>query len=406
MPRLIVLAIITLSISILSGCTTAQPASEPFAPDRDKSLAPGQLALRKISRDKYPDFSKAYDNRAGLEQAIDRSLNYLSKSSSKKYYPYGDVSHDRAVASLQRMKQLLRESRSGRELDDRIKAEFEVYQSVGYDDKGSVWFTGYYTPIFEGRLRRDNRFRYPLYGLPKDLVKDSEGVTIGRRKPDGTVEPKYYTRKEIDQQRLLDGTEVAFLKDPFEAYVVGVQGSGKLRLEDGSLYGLGYAGTNGHEYQSVPKKMIADGTLNKRDVSLQKLIDWFRENPQYAFTYIWVNPRLAFFKPMSGDPVGCLNEPVTPMRTIATDKAVFPRACIALLEAKLPANMGGKIENAPYSGFVLDQDAGGAIRAAGRCDVYMGTGPDAEALAGRTGSDGTLYYVFVREGGGALAAGR
>ncbi|UCF17381.1 MAG: hypothetical protein JSW59_07935, partial [Phycisphaerales bacterium] len=102
------------------------------------------------------------------------------------------------------------------------------------------------------------------------------------------------------------------------------------------------------------------------------------------------------FKEEGGPPVGCLNEPVTPVRTIATDKSIFPRASLAFITTKLPRAVGGATVRQTYTGFALDQDAGGAIRAAGRCDVYMGEGETAGKLAGQTHKEGRLYYLFLK----------
>jgi membrane-bound lytic murein transglycosylase A len=385
----------------LFSCNQPPANLQPFQPqvekDYGRALPPGALALRKIGPERYPDFSKGYANLAGLEQAIQHSLSYLSKPSSQKYFPYGEITHAQAVASLNHFLDILHSVRSGAELDAAIRRDFDVYESVGCDDKGTVFFTGYYTPIFEGRRQQDARFRYPLYGAPPDLVKDSEGRTLGRRTPDGRTVP-YYTRREIVEGGLLDGTEVAWLKDPFEAYVVTVQGSAKLRLADGSLYELGYSGNNGHEYTPVSRQMIKDKVIGRKDLSLQTLLRYFAAHPDKVNYYCLLNDRLVFFKERSGGPFGCLNVPVTPYRTIATDKEVFPRACLAFLTTSLPTSYNNSVQIAPYSGFALDQDAGGAIRAAGRSDVYMGIGPTAEATAGRTGAEGALYYIFLKQG--------
>ena len=366
--------------------------------DYGRPLPPGKLALRKIPPEMYPDFSRGYYDRAGLEVAIRHSLDYLSRPSSQRYYLYGDIPHARAAASLRAFLDVLRAAKSPEELDAIIRARFDVYQSVGWDGSGAVFFTGYYSPIFEGRKQRDATFRYPLYKCPPDLVKDSEGLTLGRKTPDGQIVP-YYTRREIEERGLMVGREIAWLKDPFQAYVVTVQGSAKLRLADGSLYEIGYAGNNGHEYQSVAQRLIEDGAIGRDELSLQAMLAYFSAHPDQIYRYCWENPRYVFFKETSGGPFGSINVPVTPNRSLATDKTVFPRACLAFIDTQLPRREGGGVQTAPYAGFLLDQDTGGAIRAAGRSDIYMGIGPEAEALAGRTGAEGKLYYLFIKEPG-------
>jgi membrane-bound lytic murein transglycosylase A len=405
MPRWSAHVLMGFLLISLAGCNEPTANLEPFKPlpekDYGRPLPPGALALRKIGPEQYPDFSRGFQDLGGLEQAVQHSLNYLSKPSSKKYYPYGDISHARAVASLNHFLDILHGVQSGAELDAAIRRDFDVYQSVGCDDRGTVFFTGYYTPIFEGRRQPDARFRYPLYGAPPDLVKGDEGVTLGRRTPDGRVVP-YYTRRQIVEGGLLDGTEVAWLKDPFEAYVVTVQGSAKLRLADGSLYELGYAGNNGYDYTPVSKQMIKDGVIGRKELSLQTLLRYFAAHPDKINYYCLQNDRFVFFKECPGGPFGSLNVPVTPYRSIATDKEVFPRACLAFLTTSLPTTYGNSVHIGPYSGFALDQDTGGAIRAAGRSDVYMGIGRQAEATAGRTGAEGALYYIFVKEDSGRV----
>ena len=371
-------------------------ATPPTAPvDYSRELGPGELALRQILPDAYPDFSRGFYERAGLDQALDHSIQYLHKPSSQRYYPYGEISHARALASLVAFKGVLDEARTPEQLDALVRQRFDVYQSVGCDRRGTVYFTGYYTPIFEGRRQPDARFKYPLYRLPADLVKGADGQTLGRRTPEGKLWP-YYTRREIEEDRLLAGGEIAWLSDPFEAYVVSVQGSAKLRLADGRLWDLGYAGNNGRDYSSVGWRMVTDGVIRRDELSLQGLIDYFRAHPEDVLRFCWLNERYVFFQETEGGPFGSIGTPVTDYRTIATDKAVFPRGCLAYVDTRLQRVIDGQPRNAPFAAFALDQDAGGAIRAAGRCDVYMGVGEQAGAVAGRTGAEGGLYYLFVK----------
>ena len=391
------------SLIVFSGCETP-PNEEPWQPrppvkpvekDYGRPLAPGQVALRKIGPEEYPDFSRGFANRQGLEAAVRNSLDYLSRPSSQRYFPYLDITHGRAVASMHEFLRVLREARSPEEFDAQIRARFDVYKSVGWDGSGTVFYTGYYCPIFEGRRTPDARFRYPLYSLPPDLVKDAEGMTLGRQLPGGGVAP-YPTRRELEERNMLRGREIAWLKDPFEAYVASVQGSAKLRLADGRLYELGYAGNNGHDYVPVAKQMIDDGVIKRNELSLQTLIRYFAANPDKVTHYTWQNPRFVFFQERAGGPFGSLNVPVTPYRSIATDKQVYPRACLAFLDTSLPRWEGPTVQSGPYAGFALDQDTGGGIRAAGRCDVYFGIGESAEALAGRTGAEGLLFYIAAK----------
>ena len=192
-------------------------------------------ALRKITDPaRLPDFRPAFDaDREGLLTALNLSIGWFAKPSSKKFFPVQDITHERAAASLAAFREILTSAHSGDELQARILAGFDVYESVGCDDAGTVLFTGYYTPIFDASLTPTAEYRWPLYKTPPDLVKDANGDCIGRKLPDGTVEKSYYSRAEIDQGAV-KGQELVYLKDRFEAYVCTVEGSAQLRLPDGT----------------------------------------------------------------------------------------------------------------------------------------------------------------------------
>ena len=362
-----------------------------------RELPPGQKALVKLDDPSmWPDFSEGYMRRGGLELAAMYNLEYLSKPSSKLFFPYLDVTHERAVASNHAFIEVLQTAASGPDLDRTIKERFDIYQSRGWDDKGGVLFTGYYRPIFDARLQPDAEYRHALYKRPPDLERNAE---IGKyqRKGGGT----YLTRANVNSGALAGkGLELCYLRDPFEAYIITVQGSGRLRLADGSLFDIGYHGDNGHDYQSVGQWLVDRGMIDPMQLSLPGLIKFFNEHPDQLQIALDYNPRYVFFTPRKGGPYGSLNVPVTPFRSIATDKQVYPRASVTFVDTLVPARTPERtIINHAYKGFAMDQDTGGAIRAAGRCDFFLGTGPEVGELAGRTLSEGKLYYIFVKDYG-------
>ena len=257
-------------------------------------------------------------------------------------------------------------------------------------------FTGYYTPIFDGSQTRTEKYKFPLYKKPDDLEKDVYGKILGRRTADGQL-TKYPSRMEIESSGMLKGQELIWLGDPFEVYIAHVQGSAKIRLPDGEVTGVGYAANNGYEYKGISQAMITDGKITTSQLSLSAMIDYFKQHPDQVSRYASLNPRFVFFRDESGDPRGSLNEPVTVMRSIATDKSVFPRASLAFVSTRLPqALSSGEVITGNFTGFALDQDTGGAIRAAGRCDIYMGVGDLAGQLAGQVHQEGRLYYLFKK----------
>ena len=392
MKNKILLLALFLITTVFAGCRSQQKAKTPY----DNPLLPGQSALRKIT-DPYeiPDFTMACFDLAELRTAIDNSLNYLGKPSSQQFFPVGEITHTLAVDSLNAFAELLDSRLTARELNEAIRAKFDVYMSVGCDNNGTVLFTGYYTPIFDGSMTRAERFQYPLYKMPEDLVKGPDGETLGQRGVEGQL-MLYPSRALIEDSQMLAGTELAWLSDPFEVYIAHVQGSAKIRKPDGELITVGYAANNGYEYKSVSKELVKDGRISSDQLSLSAMIDYFKRNKELVDTYIRRNPRFVFFKIQDGPPRGSLNEPVIPFRSIATDKSIFPRGCLTFISTILPRATGGTVSNQFYSGFALDQDTGGAIRAPGRCDVYMGQGDSAGKLAGQTYQEGKLYYLFLK----------
>jgi len=125
--------------------------------------------------------------------------------------------------------------------------------------------------------------------------------------------------------------------------------------------------------------MVADGVIAKGQLSLRGLKQYFAEHPEAMDKYLALNKRFVFFTERPGGPFGSLNVPVTSFATIATDKSVYPRAMPAFVVTQIPTSEGG---HGSYTAFLCDQDTGGAIRAAGRTDIYMGVGEQAEKLAG------------------------
>ena len=266
-------------------------------------------------------------------------------------------------------------------------------------DTGTVLFTSYYTPIFDGSPVKTGQFQYPLYRQPDDLVKGDDGQILGRKAADGKLTP-YPARAEIENSNMLAGSEVIYLDYPFKVYVAHVQGSVIIRMPDGELVTYGYAANNGHEYHGIIKQLIDEGKIPPDKVNLAAMIDYFKANSSLVRQYTQLNPRFVFFRkmPANESPRGSLNEQVIAYRSIATDKTIFHRASLVFFSTKLPRQIGNMTYIDPFAGFALDQDTGGAIRAAGRCDIYLGTGDEAGKLAGQTYQEGRLYYLFLKPG--------
>ncbi len=381
-----------LSLLIVStGCQLA----EVDPPDYSRPLPPGAVALRRITDlNRMPDLAPAARQLSapGFLEALGRSIQWYQVPSTQSLFPVAGISHAHAYASAYALEQI-GQAGSAHALPQ-LRQDFDVYESVGWDGGGGVLFTGYYSPVFKASRTQAPGYEYPLYQRPMDLVTNPlSGEVHGRQTALG-VSP-YPTRAQIETSQMLAGTELVYLPSRFDAYLIHVNGSAKLEMTDGSVMYVGYSGNNGHEYTSIGRALVADGKISADRLSLPTLRAYFASHPDELDSYIRRNDRFVFFREYSGDtwPAGSLGFKVTPGRSLATDKAIFPRACVVLVTTdKAPA--GGWA--LAHSQLMLDQDTGGAIRAPGRGDIYFGIGPTAEASAGRQAAEGRLYYLLLK----------
>ena len=389
-----------------TSSTTVVRTVEPEEPTREPTEArptegkpaepsPGSPALISAGELSIPDASVALgSDRAGLLKALDRSLGWFERPSSRDRFPMYGISHSRAWASVYAFRQLVRDYESPGEFKRRVEAEFDFYTSIGSDGRGTVLYTGYYSPTFEGSRVRTASFPHPLYRLPEDLVKDpATGETLGQRVGE-SITP-YPERAEIERSGMLAGTELVWLRSQWDAYLVHVQGSAALSLTDGTTLHIGYAGNNGHPYVSPARELVADGKISEAELSLDEVKAYFESHPDDVDTYLRRNPRFIFFREekSSNWPLGSLGVPVTPLRTIATDKELFPPGGVTLVMTRATDASG---RSRPFQQFMLDQDRGGAILSPGRVDIYFGIGAQAERRAGDEYFEGRLYYLFLK----------
>ena len=358
-------------------------------PNFEASLPPGSPALIPLEAgEKFPDFSREWEDREDIAPALENSLSWIRRDHARAFYPQAGITHARAVESLERFALLLRTSYGPEDFQRALEREFDVFKSAGWDGRGGgVLFTAYCTPILKGSLEPDTAYRFPLYSLPPDLVKGRDGSTIGWETSFGR-QASYPTRGAIEASGMLRGLELVWLADPIDAYIAHVNGSAFVELPDGSQLRLGYAGKNGRPYRSLARELAGDGKI--QETGLPAIRAWASQaSDEELHEYLSRNTSFVFFTPIEGKPHGSLDVEVTAGRSLATDKTLFPRAALVFVE--------GPAGHPALNRFLLDQDTGGAIRTAGRADIYLGVGPRAEQIAGRTKVEGQLYYLFLKE---------
>ncbi len=333
-------------------------------------------------------------DRLALLASIDNSLRYLAKDTAiatYQQYPIKEITLDRVRRSLLRFRQLVVKSKSPEQLQAFIRREFVLYQSVGNDGKGTVKFTSYYEPVYTASAVKTAIYKYPLYRLPPDFDNwakphpkrlDLEGKDglLGDKSP-------------------LHGLELVWFRDRLDAYMVHIQGSAQIKLTNGKTTSVGYAGGTDYPWTSIGKELAKDGKLPLEALTLPKVVNYFQQQPKELNNYLPRWERFIFFKETGGvAPTGSIHVPITPERSIATDKSLMPPGALALVYTSIPYHISGrKLEYRTVSRFVLDQDTGSAIKGPGRVDYFMGSGKLAGDRAGITGGNGFLYYLLLKK---------
>ncbi|WP_417250090.1 murein transglycosylase A [Celeribacter sp.] len=253
---------------------------------------------------------------------------------------------------------------------------FELFfRPVLIDDGAKPLFTGYFEPELDGSRYRTGRFRYPLY----------------RRPPELKVGEAFLPRSEISSGALAGrGLEIAWVDDPVELFFLQIQGSGRIRMNDGSVMRVGYAAHNGHNYRSIGQELVRRGVYNRHQVSADVIKNWVRRNPSDGAALLDSNPSYVFFREVKDHaaklgPIGAMNRPITAMRSIAVDPAFVP------LGAPVWVDKGGET---PLRRLMVAQDTGSAIKGAQRADIFYGTGDAAGAQAGRIKDDGRMLVLM------------
>ncbi|MEE2689210.1 MAG: MltA domain-containing protein [Pseudomonadota bacterium] len=261
-------------------------------------------------------------------------------------------------------------------------------------------FTGYFEAELRGSRIRRGKFQVPLFGLPSDMVRVELGqfdnafrdTRIVGRVAGGKLLP-YYRRSAIQDGAIEETAPVvAWVDDEIDAFLLHVQGSGRIRLENGGVLRVGFSGHNGHSYVSIGRILIDAGELSPGQAGWREIRKWISRNPEKATGLLAQNPRYIFFREISGmGPIGAQGVPLTPRRSLAIDPKFIPFGVPLWLDTKWPGT-GGR----PLRRLMIAQDAGNAIKGPIRGDFFWGYGNDALAEAGRMKSWGKYFILLPR----------
>ncbi len=276
------------------------------------------------------------------------------------------------------------------------------YAIVADDGSTSGTITGYYEPLLQGSRQRTRKFEQPVLGVPDDLLSIDLSTVFPELKDKrlrGRLEGKrvvpYWTRAEIvSRGEAIPARTLLYVDDAVELFFLQVQGSGRVRLTDGSLVRLNYADQNGHAYQSIGRVLVARGELKLEEASMQGIQAWARANPGRLDELLNSNPSYVFFREMPDSkdgPIGALGVPLSAERSIAVDPRSVPLGAPVFLSTTRPNSAQ------PLNRLMLAQDTGGAIKGAVRADFFWGFGKAAGELAGRMKQSGRMWVLLPPE---------
>lgn len=281
-----------------------------------------------------------------------------------------------------------------------FEANFTPYALSGSTGRDGL-FTGYYEPLLRGSYKKHGRYTIPLYARPPDLVDvnlgdfkpEMKGVTISGRvqkTKNGARLIPYYNRAEIERGAIRQSGKIVWVDNAVDAFFLHIQGSGLVKMQDGTTLHVGYAAQNGRPYTAIGRELIKRGQLTKDGVSMQSIRAWLESHPDEAAEVMNVNASYVFFRKLGKDgPLGAEGVAITPHRSLAVDRRKIPYGAPIWIDTQDP-------DGKDLQRLMIAQDTGGAITGAVRGDVFWGAGSTAADKAGRMKSKGRAFILLPK----------
>ncbi|OYY93414.1 MAG: transglycosylase [Hydrogenophilales bacterium 28-61-23] len=283
-----------------------------------------------------------------------------------------------------------------------FEQHFQPWQINQAEGGSEGLVTGYYEPLLHGSHTPTPKFRHPIYAAPEDLLvvdlaalyPELKSLRLRGRLQGNKVVP-YFSRAEIEAGAApTRGKELVWVDDAVELFFLQIQGSGRVKLENGDTMRIGYADQNGHPYRSIGKWLVEKGELTLDKASMQGIKDWGRNNPDRLPELLNANPSYVFFRELPNHlagPLGALGVPLSAERSIAIDPRGTPLGAPVWLATSRPNS------NEALNRLMLAQDTGGAIRGNVRADFFWGFGDEAGKQAGGMKQKGRMWVLLPRD---------
>lgn len=295
------------------------------------------------------------------------------------------------------LKEVCEESFKAVNPEEFFTSNFTPYKLIGENKEEQGLITGYYEPLLHGSLTKTNKYKYPIYKTPKDLLVVDLGSVYPdlkkyrlRGKISGNKVIPYDSRESIEKKDGNGFEAICYVDDKIDLFFLQIQGSGKVKLEDGTILNIGYAQQNGRAYYAIGRKLIEEGYIKKENISLQSIKKWLSENPQRMDEILNLNESYIFFRQSSKTATGSLGTQLTANRNLAVDRKFIPLGFPVFINTTDP------IENKPINRLMVAADTGGAIKGEIRADFFFGNGKTAEELAGKMKQKGSLYILIPK----------
>lgn len=288
-----------------------------------------------------------------------------------------------------------------------FETRFSAYRIFAPDGGGEGLVTGYYEPILQGRRERSERFRYPVYSAPEDLIvvdladlhPELRHLRLRGRLQGRRLVP-YYARADIDASAAaFSAKPLVWVADAVDLFFMQIQGSGQIAFASGERMRLGFADQNGHPYRSIGRTLVERGELKLEQTSMQSIKAWAAANPGKLKDALDSNPSYVFFRELpltpqaagyADGPPGALGAALSAGYSVAVDPRTIPLGAPVFLATTFPSS------SKPLERLMIAQDTGGAIRGAVRADFFWGTGDEAGAQAGRMRQQGKMWLLWPR----------